>query len=87
MLCCVMPTVLRLDALRVTIYPNDHPPPQVHVVGAQGEAVFLLNCPSGPAELRENYRFNGPDIRQIAADLLAHIPNLCSEWSTIRGNL
>ncbi len=82
-----MPTVLRVDGLRVTIYPNDHPPPHVHVVGAKGEAVFLLNCPDGPAELRESYGFNGPEIRQMAADLLAHIPALCTKWGTIRGNL
>ena len=47
-----MPTLLRTGRLRVTIYPNDHPPPHVHVIGANGEAVFLLNCPSGPADLR-----------------------------------
>ncbi len=81
-----MPTILRIDGLRVTIYPNDHPPSHVHVVGAKGEAVFLLNCPSGPAGLRESYGFNGPDIRQMAADLLAHIPSLCTEWGTIHGN-
>jgi hypothetical protein len=37
---CAMPTVLRIGALRVAIYPNDHPPPHVHVTGAKGEAVF-----------------------------------------------
>jgi Domain of unknown function (DUF4160) len=42
-----VPTILRIDSLRVTIYPNDHPPPHVHVIGAKGEAVFLLNCPGG----------------------------------------
>ena len=53
-----MPTVLRIGGLRVTIYPNDHPPPHVHVIGANGEAVFLLNCPGGPAELRESFGFS-----------------------------
>ena len=28
-----MPTVLRVGAMRVVIYPNDHPPAHVHVVG------------------------------------------------------
>ncbi len=82
-----MPTVLRIDGLRVTIYPNDHPPPHVHVIGAKAEAVFLLNCPGGPAELRESYGFNGPEIRRMAADLLAYIPTLCAEWGRIRGHL
>lgn len=28
-----MPTVLLIDRLRVVIYPNDHPPAHVHVIG------------------------------------------------------
>lgn len=80
-------TIVRIGGLRVTIYPNDHPPPHVHVIGAKGEAVFVLNCPDGPAELRESFGFNGPGIRRMAADLLAHIPTFCAEWVTIRGNL
>ena len=28
-----MPTVLRIDGVRVVIYPNDHPPAHVHVLG------------------------------------------------------
>jgi hypothetical protein len=48
-----MPTALRLDGLRVVIYPNDHRPAHVHVIGADGEAVFNLNCPEGPVVLRE----------------------------------
>jgi hypothetical protein len=69
----------------VTIYPNDHPPPHVHVVGKGGEAVLLLNCPAGPVVLRESFGFNGPEIRQLAADLLAYVPMLCAEWSRIHG--
>lgn len=48
-----MPTVLRLGALRVVIYPNDHRPAHVHVLGGGGPVVFVLNCPDGPPELRE----------------------------------
>lgn len=53
-----MPTVLRFDGLRAVIYPNDHRPAHVHVIGKGGEAVFILHCPNGPPELRESYRFN-----------------------------
>jgi len=45
-----------LDGLRVVVYPNDHRPAHVHVIGRGCEAVFNLNCPAGPVELRENYR-------------------------------
>jgi hypothetical protein len=50
-----MPTVLRFEGLRVAIYPNDHRPAHVHVVGRGCEAVFNLNCPAGAVALRENY--------------------------------
>lgn len=43
-----MVTVLRGDGFRVVIYPNDHRPAHVHVIGAEHEAVFNLNCPAGP---------------------------------------
>jgi hypothetical protein len=58
----VLPTVLRFGGLRVVIYPNDHRPAHVHAIGRGGEAVFNLNCPAGPVELRENYGFSRREI-------------------------
>ena len=40
-----MPTVLRFNGLRAVIYPNDHRPAHVHVIGRGYEAVFNLHCP------------------------------------------
>ncbi|WP_425458333.1 DUF4160 domain-containing protein [Collimonas rhizosphaerae] len=59
-----MPTVLAILGLRVTIYPNDHRPAHVHVIGCGCEAVFNLHCPDGPAELRENYAFSPERVEQ-----------------------
>ena len=42
-----MPTVLRIGGLRVAIFPSDHLPAHVHVIGAEGEAMFILHCPDG----------------------------------------
>ena len=78
-----MPTVLRLGAFRVVIYPNDHRPAHVHVIGGGHEAVFNLHCPGGPAELRENYGFTRPDVRRIAVALTANVVLLCDEWRRI----
>ena len=80
-----MPTVLRLDGLRVAIYPNDHRPNHVHVIGAGSEAVFFLNCPSGPVELREVYGFNRQEAGRIESSLAAHLSDLCQKWSEIHG--
>jgi hypothetical protein len=82
-----MPTVLRLGAVRVVIYPNDHRPAHVHVVGAGGEAAFVLHCPQGPPTLRESYGFNRQDIGRISEAIGAHLVQLCEEWSSIHGAL
>ena len=76
-----MPAILRCDGLRVVIYPNDHLPEHVHVIGSDGEALFNLQCPHGPVRLRENYGFSRAQIARIAAELLPRIRMLCDEWS------
>ncbi len=81
-----MPTVLRLKGLRVAIYPNDHRPAHVHVIGIGGEAVFVLHCPEGPSELREIYGFSRSDAGRIKSDLDAAVADLCEEWRAIHGD-
>jgi hypothetical protein len=78
-----MPTILRLDGLRVVIYPNDHIPEHVHVIGADREAVFELHCPDGPAALRESYRFTTRQLRRVMDLLNASLIELCSAWDDI----
>lgn len=80
-----MPTVHRFDGLRVVIYPNDHRPAHVHVIGAEGEAVFNLHCPDGPPMLRECYGFGLNAVGRIKAALVEILPGLCREWGTIHG--
>jgi hypothetical protein len=80
-----MPTVLRFGTLRVVIYPNDHRPAHLHVIGHAHEAVFKLNCPAGPMVLRENYGFSRIDVSRAKRILLQHLARLCSEWERIHG--
>ena len=79
-----MPTVDRIAGLRVVIYPNDHRPAHVHVIG-DCETVFKLNCPAGPPELRENYGFTASRLARIQAALTSRLTHLCAEWSRIHG--
>ena len=58
-------TVLRISGLRVVIYPTHHRPAHVHVIGADGEAVFILHCPDGPPTLRESFGFKRSDFGAI----------------------
>jgi hypothetical protein len=81
-----MPTVLRFGGLRVVIYPNDHRPAHIHVIGSEAEAVFNLNCPAGPVTVRENYGFSRPEITRIVDELLNHLERLCAEWEKIHGD-
>lgn len=80
-----MSTILRIGGLRVVIHSNDHRPAHVHVIG-DSEAVFFLNCPNGPLELRESYGFRRPDLLRIQADLADHLNILCSEWRKRHGD-
>lgn len=78
-----MPTILTIFSLRVVIYPNDHRPAHVHVVGPDCEAVFNLHCPKGPPKLRENYGFPRKDIAKIVHELSANLAVPCQQWSQI----
>ena len=78
-----MPTVFRFHGLRVVVYQNDHRPAHVHVIGPDSEAIFNLNCPGGPAELRENYRFARREIRQVQKAVAGHLEELCRAWEEI----
>jgi hypothetical protein len=75
----------KVEGLRVVIYPNDHRPAHVHVMGGGCEAVFKLNCPGGPLELRENYGFTGGRLSMIRAALTSRLTSLCAEWRRIHG--
>lgn len=76
---------MRLDGLRVVVYPNDHRPAHVHVIGRGCEAVFNLNCPTGPVELRENYRFPKRELSRILDVLTANLKGFCRAWEHIHG--
>ena len=76
-----MPTVLRLDGLRFVIYPNDHPPSHVHVVGPDWEAVINLIG----LELREAYSCTEPDARRALKLVAEHRDTLLAAWRQIHG--
>lgn len=80
-----MPTVMRIDGLRVVVRTNDHRPAHVHVIGDGCEAVFNLHCPDGPPELRENYRFPRKTLNRIVDALSSELAAACEGWSEIHG--
>ncbi len=81
-----MPTILLIGGLRVVVYPNDHRPAHVHVIGNSCEAIFKLNCLEGPPALRENHGFSKKELVRIQADLAVNLAMLCDKWSGIHGD-
>jgi hypothetical protein len=71
--------------MRVVIYPNDHRPAHVHVIGQGNSAIFNLNCPTGPVSLRANFGFSDHENHDIQAKLVDHIAELCRAWEEIHG--
>ena len=82
-----MPTVLpSLKGWRVVIYPNDHRPPHVHIIGAAEEARFELLCDWGQVKLITNFGFSQNQLNQIQNYLLLNLTHLCNEWGRIHGH-
>ena len=82
-----MPSVLPpFKGWRVVIYPNDHRPPHVHVIGADEEARFELLCDMGQVVLLTNFGFSQNQLNQLQAYLLRHLAHLCNQWGVIHGH-
>jgi hypothetical protein len=78
-----MPTVLRFDGLRVVIYPNDHRPAHVHVIGNGHEAVYELGRPFGGAILQ---RTTASLVASWLQDVLMQNSRaLCRAWEDFYG--
>lgn len=69
----------------MAIYPNDHRPAHVHVIGSDAEAVFFLNCDGPGVILRENHGFPLRAIHRIETALNAMQGELCQDWKSIHG--
>ncbi len=63
----------------MVIYPNDHRPAHVHAVKPDREAVFFLNCPDGPPELRENEGLTASQLRNVAAAIAEQLEQCCEK--------
>lgn len=70
----------------MVIYPYNHRPGHVHVIGSDYEAVFNLHCPDGPPELRENYGFSQKELGKIAGELGANLATLWESWRSVHGH-
>ena len=81
-----MPTIGSIDGRRIVIWPNDHRPAHVHVIGPDSEAVFILNCPHGPPELRESFGVRLANLNRVAEALAEQLAECCRRWREIHGD-
>jgi len=71
------PTVLRTSNVRIVVYPKDHNPPHVHVIGPRAEAKFRIE----DLECYFNRGFSKKQLSRIK-EFLKDKVDLCMEaWS------
>jgi hypothetical protein len=76
-----VPVVLRIEGLRVVIYPNDHPPAHVHVLGPGWVVVINL---AGP-ELREAIGCDEREARRVLRLIAGRTVALMDAWRRFHG--
>ena len=68
------------------LYTDDHGPAHAHVLHAGCEAIFFLNCTTGPVTLRKNKGFPFGELRNIAQELDQRIDALCKAWERLHAD-
>ena len=83
-----VPTVLTIRNISIRIYTNDHAPPHVHAIKADGgRARFALNCPEGPVRLLESTIFKASEINEIGSAIADDLAATCMKWWAIHGQV
>lgn len=76
-----MPTIDRFGGNRVFFYSNEHLPAHVHIENGNGQAAFLLNCPDGPATLRdEPFGISESDANKLCKTVSESVAAYCDKW-------
>lgn len=79
-----MVVVHRAFGLRFIIYPDDHEPAHVHVVG-EGEARVSIVGPNGLPLMLSAIGMKTSTKRRVMDEVLAHQERLLGEWRRIHG--
>lgn len=80
-----MVTILRIHGLRVVIFPNDHAPAHVHLIGAGGEAKINLRGPEERPVLVWADQLSRADLRRGMRMIGQHRDLLLQRWKDIHG--
>lgn len=77
-----MATVHRAHGFRFVIFPNDHDPPHVHVLGQGGEAKIILEG-AGGIELDWVVGIGRGDLRRVMLETSRERKHLIAMWRRI----
>lgn len=70
------PTVLRTSNLQIRVYPKDHNPPHVHVVGPGAEAKFRID----KVECLFSKGFSKKALKQMEEFIEDNLKGLMEAW-------
>jgi hypothetical protein len=71
-----MPAVLHVENWRTVVYPNDHPPAHVHIIGPGWIVVVNILVP----EMREVIGCSEREARRIVKIVAKHREALLTAW-------
>jgi len=74
--CFMSPVIFRADSLKYVIYPKDHQPAHVHVIGPGAEAKFEIRT----LKLIKNYGFSERTLKKITSYLKVRQNSLLEAW-------
>lgn len=77
-----MPTVLTVAGLRLRIYTQDHQPPHIHVIGAEGAAKLTIG---EHPKVMENRGLRPAEVRLALATISVEAERLMDVWRQYHG--
>jgi hypothetical protein len=81
----VMPTLHREGGFSVRMYPNDHRPPHVHVLNADGMARIALGDSRTAPSVISNSGMRDADVRRAYGIVAGRQAQLIAAWETMHG--
>lgn len=81
-----MATIFRVRGLRFVIYSNDHPPPHIHVIGADREARIALGDGRCSPSVITNDGLSRGELAVALFETNLHGELLLRRWREIHGD-
>ena len=81
-----MPTIFRVGRLRIAMYPNDHRPPHVHVLGPDAWAKVMIGDGGSAPWASESSGLTRKEVLEVLVAVAANQADLLLRWREIHGD-